>query len=59
MVPRSGVGAHVKGGFGGDPVEDHAKHDGKGDANLTVESFALAQRPTGVESIFLVPSAAS
>ena len=29
-----GVGAHVQGGFGGDPVQDDSKHNSKGDHNL-------------------------
>ena len=35
MAPGDRIGAHMKSGFGGDPVEDHTKHNGKRNTNLT------------------------
>lgn len=43
MVPCDRIGAHMKSGFGGDPVKDHTKHNGKRNTNLTMKRFAGLQ----------------
>ena len=40
MVSCDGIGTHVEGSFGGDPVEDYTKHNGKCNTNLTRQRFA-------------------
>lgn len=34
VAARDGIGAHVEGSFGGDPVKNDSEHDGKRNADL-------------------------
>lgn len=38
VAPCDGVGAHMESGLGGDPVDDHTKHNGKCNTYLFTET---------------------
>lgn len=47
MAPCDWIGTHMKSSFGGDPVEDHTKHNGKCNTDLFAGSQMKKQSSEG------------